>query len=232
MCRSTRVRVSLYLRDDDPARPPNQPLYWSPSWQPTRILLDEYRCRHGMGYTIIHSRMAGIESQTRYFIPLGDNLEIWELTITNQREQPANLSVFSAVEFCLWDAQDDATNYQRNYSVGEVEVVDGVIYHKSEYRERRNHFAYFACSEPLAGFDTQREAFLGAYRGWDSPLAVETGRLSGSIAHGWQPIGSHHIRLQLNAGEQRKIIYLLGYHENPEGEKFDSPPRKRSTNKK
>ena len=89
---------------------------------------------------------------------------------------------------------DDATNFQRNYSVGEVEVVDGVIYHKTEYRERRNHFAYFTCSEKLAGFDTDREAFLGPYRGWDSPAAVEKGMLSNSIAHGWQPIGAQHIR--------------------------------------
>ena len=221
----------IYLRDDDPARPPDQPLFWSPSWQPTRIALDEYRCRHGLGYTIIHSRLAGIETQTRYFIPLGENLEIWELTITNQREQPASLSVFSAVEFCLWDAQDDTTNFQRNYSIGEVEVVDGVIYHKSEYRERRNHFAYFACSEPLTGFDTQRETFLGAYRGWEAPISVEKGQLSGSIAHGWQPIGAQQVRVQLKAGEQRKIIFLLGYKENPEAEKFD-PPASQTINKR
>ena len=81
----------------------------------------------------------------------------------------AQLSIFSAVEFCLWDALDDATNFQRNFSIGEVEVEDGVIYHKTEYRERRNHFAYFACSEKPAGFDTQRDDFLGAYRGWDRP---------------------------------------------------------------
>ena len=221
----------IYLRDDDPTHPPDQPLYWSPSWQPTRTPLDEYRCRHGLGYTIIHSRLAGIETQTRYFIPLGENLEIWELTITNQREQPASLSVFSAVEFCLWDAQDDTTNFQRNYSIGEVEVVDGVIYHKSEYRERRNHFAYFACSEPLTGFDTQRETFLGAYRGWEAPISVEKGQLSGSIAHGWQPIGAQQVRVQLKAGEQRKIIFLLGYKENPEAEKFD-PPASQTINKR
>lgn len=221
----------IYIRDDDPARPPEQPLYWSPTWQPTRTPLDEYCCRHGLGYTTIHSCLAGIATQTRYFIPLENNLEIWELTLTNQRGQPASLSVFSAVEFCLWDAQDDATNFQRNYSIGEVEVVDGVIYHKSEYRERRDHFAYFACSEPLAGFDTQREAFLSAYRGWDSPLGVEKGQLSGSIAHGWQPIAAHHVQVQLNAGEQRKIIFLLGYHENPENDKFD-PPNSQTINKR
>jgi cellobiose phosphorylase len=222
----------IYLRDDDqPVSHADGPLYWSPTWQPTRRPLDEYECRHGLGYTTIRSRLGGIEAQIRYFVPLGESLEIWELTLTNQREQPASLSVFSAVEFCLWEALDDATNFQRNYSVGEAEVADEVVYHKTEYRERRDHFAYFACSEALAGFDTQREAFLGAYRGWDAPAAVETGRMSGSIACGWQPIGAHHCRVSLQPGEVKKIIFLLGYHTNPSNDKFD-PPGSQTINKR
>lgn len=219
----------IYIRDDNP--PPSGPVFWSPTWQPTRLRLESYECRHGMGYTSIRSQMAGIESFTRYFVPMSENLEVWELTLINHRDKTASLSVFSAVEFCLWDANDDATNFQRNYSIGEVEVVDEVIYHKSEYRERRNHFAYFACSEELAGFDTRREAFLGPYRGWDSPLAVETGQASNSIAHGWQPMGSQHVKVQLKPGEQRKIVFVLGYHENPKDEKFD-PPGSQIINKK
>ncbi|MCJ7722564.1 MAG: glycosyl transferase [Anaerolineales bacterium] len=221
----------LYLRDENSTTHSSEPLVWSPSWQPTRTPLDEYECRHGMGYTIIRSKKVGVEASTRYFVPLGENLEIWELTLTNQRDQPASLSVFSAVEFCLWDAMDDATNFQRNYSIGEVEVLDGIIYHKTEYRERRNHFAYLACSEPIAGFDTQREAFLGPYRGWDSPSAVEAGQLSGSIAHGWQPIGAQQVKVQLKAGEQKKVIYILGYHENPVEEKF-APQNSHTINKR
>jgi cellobiose phosphorylase len=211
----------IYLRDD--GADARQAAFWSPSWMPTRRPLDGYECRHGLGYTCIRSQLNGIESQTRYFVPLGESLEIWELTITNQRQDSCELSIFSAIEFCLWDANDDATNFQRNYSIGEVEVTDGVIYHKSEYRERRNHFAFFACSESLEGFDTQRDTFLGAYRGWDSPLAVEAGKTSNSIAHGWQPMGSHHVKIQLQPGEHKKIIFILGYHENPENEKFDPP---------
>jgi cellobiose phosphorylase len=175
--------------------------------------------------------LAGIEAQTRYFVPLGESLEIWELTLTNHRAEAANLSVFSSVEFCLWEALDDATNFQRNLSVGEVEVVDGVIYHKTEYRERRDHFAYFACSEELAGFDTQREAFLGPYRGWESPAVVEAGWTSNSIAAGWQPVGVHHLKIRLEAGEQKKVIFLLGYSENPPGDKFD-PPGSQTVNKR
>ena len=219
----------IYLRDDGAGD--SQPIYWSPTWMPTRSKLDEYECRHGLGYTSIQSLANGIRSQIRYFVPLGERCEIWELTVTNQRKTNADLSIFSAIEFCLWDANDDATNFQRNYSIGEVEVSDGVIYHKSEYRERRNHYAYFACSEPLKGFETQRDAFLGGYRGWDSPAVVEAGKTSDSIAHGWQPMGSHHVKIQLKAGEQRKIIFILGYHENPENEKFD-PPNSQVINKR
>jgi len=211
----------IYLRDNDSQMQGTEPLFWSPTWQPTQLPLDEYECRHGLGYTTIRSKLAGIEAQIRYFVPLGENLEIWELRVTNHRDQEANLSVFSAIEFCLWDAHDDATNFQRNFNIGEAEVLDEVIYHKSEYRERRNHFAYLACSEHLAGFDTQRDAFLGPYRGWDTPLAVETGGLSGSIACGWQPIGAQHIRVRLPIGEQKTIIFLLGYHENLLDEKFE-----------
>jgi len=218
----------IYLRDNNASDAARS---WSPSWMPTRTPLDFYECRHGMGYSVIRSRLAGIESQTRYFVPLGENLEVWELTVTNQRGEDADLSVFSAVEFNLWDAMDDATNFQRNYSIGQVEIVDGVIYHKTEYRERRDHFAYFACSEKLTGFDTQREEFLGSYRGWDSPKVVETGQSKDSITHGWQPIGSHHVKIQLKAGEQRRIIFILGYHENPKEAKFD-PPESQTINKR
>jgi cellobiose phosphorylase len=222
---------AIYLRDEDASAQASKPFYWSPTWQPVRRPLDAYECRHGMGYTIIRSRLAEIEAQIRYFVPLGESLEVWELTLNNHRQQAANLSVFAAIEFCLWDALDDATNFQRNYSIGEVEVVDGVIYHKTEYRERRNHFAYLACSEKLAGFDTQRQAFLGAYRGWEAPAAVEAGQMTGSIAYGWQPVGAQHIKLHLLAGEQKRIIFILGYHENLANEKFD-PPESQIINKR
>src|SRR5450756_1380266 len=206
----------LYIRDDATGE------YWSPSWQPTRTALDAYECRHGMSYTTISSAKNGISAKTLYFAPRGETLEVWRITVTNDREVPAELSLFSSVEFALWDGADDGTNYQRNYSTGEVEVVDGVIYHKTEYRERRDHFAYFACSEPLAGFDTQREAFLGPYRGFHEPLGVERGELSGSVAHGWSPHGAHHVRLALEPGETREVIFLLGYWENPRDAKFES----------
>jgi cellobiose phosphorylase len=215
----------LYIRDNNTGK------YWSPSWMPTRVQLDEYECRHGQGYSIINSKLNGIKSSTRYFVPLGESLEIWKVTLTNENESDADLSLFSAIEFCLWDANDDTTNFQRNYSIGQVEVVDDVIYHKTEYRERRDHFAYFACSEKLAGFDTVREDFLGKYRGWNEPVVVESGRSCNSEAHGWQPIGSHHVKVHLKSGEGKQIIFILGYQENPKDDKFD-PAGSQIINKK
>lgn len=215
----------IYLRDRASEE------YWSPTWQPVKKPLDTYECRHGMGYTRISSSFHNISSSITYFVALGENLEVWDLSLTNNQANTVELDLFSAVEFCLWDAMDDANNFQRNYSIGEMEVADGVIYHKSEYRERRNHFAFFACSEPLAGYDTQRDDFLGPYRGWDAPLAVETGKCSHSIALGWQPIGSHHVKLSLKPGETKRIIFILGYHENPVSDKFD-PPFSQTINKK
>ena len=205
----------LYIRDDATAE------YWSPSWQPTQTALDAYECRHGLSYTTIASTYRGIRAETLYYVPLGETLEVWRLRLANLGDARRALSVFSSVEFCLWDAQADATNFQRNFSTGEVEIADGVIYHKTEYRERRAHFAYFACSEPLAGFDTDRDQFLGAYRGWDRPAAVERGKAGGSVAHGWNPHGSHHVTLDLEPREEREVIFLLGYWENPSSEKFD-----------
>ncbi len=215
----------IYIRDNVSGK------FWSPTWQPTRNALENYVCRHGMGYTVISSTCQGIEAEIRYFVPLGETLEIWQLTLLNRRSEPADLSVFSSIEFCLWDAWDDATNFQRNFSTGQVEVEEGVIYHKTEYRERRNHFAYFACSEELAGFDTQRDVFLGPYRGWDNPVAVERGASFNSIAYGWAPIGSHHVKLTLEPGGKKQVIFVLGYHENPKDQKFD-PPESQTINKR
>ena len=215
----------LYLRDHATGD------YWSPSWQPTQTDLEEYECRHGLSYTVIASVNRGIRAETLYYVPLGETLEVWRLRLANVGGATRLVSVFSSVEFCLWDAQDDATNFQRNFSTGEVEVEGGCIYHKTEYRERRNHFAYFACSEALTGFDTQRDVFLGPHRGWAAPLAVERGSSGNSVAHGWAPCGSHHVRLELRPGEERELIYVLGYAENPVDDKFD-PPGSQTVNKR
>lgn len=211
----------IYLRDR------RDGIAWSPSWQPIQRELENYTCRHGMGYTTIASTYRGIQAQTRYFVPLGETLEIWQFQVTNLRAEPVELDAFASIEFCLWDAMDDSSNFQRNFSIGQVEIEEDVIYHKSEYRERRDHFAYFASSLKPGGFDTQRDTFLGAYRGWDRPAAVERGQCFNSFANGWAPVGVQQVSLSLQPGETREVIFLLGYHQNPRDAKFDPPGSQR-----
>ncbi|HML68022.1 MAG TPA: glycosyl transferase [Clostridia bacterium] len=196
---------------------------WNIGWQPVRAELDRYRCRHGLGYTILESAKDGLFATQETFVPVDENCELTRVSLTNESNAEKQIDLFSAIEFCLWNAMDDMSNFQRNYSIGEVEVEGSRIYHKSEYRERRNHYAVYAVNANVAGFDTDRTAFCGAYRSFSDPEAVFAGESKNSIAHGWQPIGSHHIRLTLAPGETKRYIFVLGYCENPVAEKFAAP---------
>jgi len=196
---------------------------WSPGFRPVKNKIDNYRCRHGLSYTIVTGEKNGLEAETLYFVPLGDNCEIQKVRLTNKGDKPKKFTLFSFVEFCLWNALDDMTNFQRNFSTGEVEVKDSVIYHKTEYKERRNHYAFYSVNQPIQGFDTDRDTFIGLYNGFDNPDAVMEGKSRNSIAHGWSPIGSHMLEINLAAGEERELIFILGYVENEEDEKWESP---------
>jgi cellobiose phosphorylase len=196
---------------------------WNPSWKPTRTALDEYECRHGLGYSTIRGAKDGLEVGVTYFVPLGETLEIWDVVVTNRSDRSRSVALFGFAEWCLWDAMDDSSNFQRNFSTGQVEVEDGAIFHVTEYRERRNHFAYFAASQPVAGFDTARDAFVGVHEGLDRPAAVVAGRCTGSVAHGWAPVGALQMDLRLAPGDSRRFHFLLGYAENPPERKFVRP---------
>jgi len=205
----------LYIKDGN--------TLWNPGWKPTRVTLDEYNCRHGLGYTVIKGRKKGVEAEVTYFIPLGENMEIWDLVITNKTKQKKEITLFSFLEFCLWDAMDDMINLQRNLNTGEVEVENGTIFHKTEYRERRNHYAYFACSRKINGFDTSRDAFIGVYNGFENPEAAVKGECTNSIANGWYPVGVHQVNIDLEPGERRRLHFILGYIENEQDKKFSDP---------
>ena len=204
-----------YIKDGDTV--------WNPGWQPVQTELDEYSCRHGMGYTRITGVKNQIEASLLAFVPLHDSCEINRLVITNKSDSKRHLDLFSFVEFCLWNAQDDMSNFQRNFSTGEVEVIGSTIYHKTEYRERRNHYAIYTVNCPVDGFDTSRDEFIGVYNGFSDPQVVKEGKSHNSIAHGWQPIGSHHISIDLEPGESKSYIFLLGYCENPKDQKWEAP---------
>ena len=163
---------------------------WSPGWKPCRTELDHYECRHGMGYSEITGEKNGVRASVLFFVPPGDNTELHRVRLENRSGEQRRFKLFSMLEWCLWNAEDDMTNFQRNFSIGEVEVEGSVIYHKTEFRERRNHYAFYGVNRDICGFDTSRDAFLGAYNGFDRPAAVSAGKANDSIAHGWSPIAS------------------------------------------
>lgn len=205
----------FYIKDGD--------CIWNPGWQPTKTDLDFYECCHGLGYSRFTGKKKNLQASVLFFIPLEDNCEIQWLHLKNDGDAPKTFSLFSYVEWCLWNADDDMKNFQRNLSIGEVEIEDSVIYHKTEYRERRDHFAFYGVNAPIDGFDTSRDAFLGAYRGNDHPQVVEKGACSNSVASGWSPIACHQIDLTLAPGQEKSLIFVLGYAENPLAEKWSAP---------
>ena len=196
---------------------------WNPGWQPVQTETDSYVCRHGLGYTVIESEKDQLTAKQEVFVPVDADCEIDRLTLKNKGSCEKVIDVFSYVEFCLWNAEDDSSNFQRNFSTGEVEVCGSRIYHKTEYRERRNHYAVFSVNRDIVGFDTSRDAFVGLYNGASSPQAVLEGKSRNSIAHGWAPVGSHHLSIRLAPGESTSMIFVLGYCENPEDQKFEAP---------
>ncbi|MBD3346578.1 MAG: glycosyl transferase [Chitinivibrionales bacterium] len=196
---------------------------WNPGWMPVKADLDNYECRHGMGYTKIAGERKGLQAETLFFVPPGIDAEIHRITLRNTTKSPRNIKLFSFVEFCLWDALADMTNFQRNLSCGEVMIDGSTIYHTTEYRERRNHFAYFSVNTPVAGYDTDRESFLGPSNGFHEPEAVFSAKSRNSVADGWAPVGSHCIPVTLKPGEERSLIFILGYTENPLEEKWEAP---------
>jgi cellobiose phosphorylase len=195
---------------------------WSPGWAPVKRELEHYECRHGMGYTQIMGERGGIATTVTFFVPLDTNAEVHKVSVRNTSGKRKNITLFSFVEWCLWNAADDMSNFQRNYNTGEVEVKGSAIYHKTEYRERRNHYAFFSVNAPIAGFDSDRESFIGTYHGFDNPQAVLAGKSNNSMADGWHPIASHSLDIVLEAGESKEFVFLLGYVENDPDDKWES----------
>ena len=204
----------FYIKDGDTV--------WNPGWKPTKTALDSYECRHGMNYTRIKGEKNGLRAELLFFVPLDTHAEIAKLSLTNTTDKPKSFKLFSFIEWCLWNAATDMENFQRNFSTGEVEIDGSTIYHKTEYKERRNHYAFYHVNAPVDGFDTDRESFLGLYNGFDEPQVVTEGKSRNSEAHGWSPIASHYMEITLQPGESRDLVFMLGYVENEQDKKWES----------
>jgi len=196
--------------------------YWSATWQPVRKDLDNYECRHGLGYTKIKADYKDVESEVTYLVPKGENIELHRLKLTNNSSETKKLAIFSYIEFCLWNADEDDRNFQRNLNIGEVEIDGSAIYHKTEFRERRDHYAYYAVNREVSSFDSDRESFIGTYNNLNEPQALKSGKCSNSVASGWSPIASHCIEIELKPGETDELIFGLGYIELDQEDKWES----------
>ncbi|NLK86198.1 MAG: glycosyl transferase [Clostridiaceae bacterium] len=197
--------------------------FWAPGWAPVRRTLDKYECRHGLGYTRIYGERSGIGAEVLLFVPQNFNGEVHKISIVNNSSESKNIKLFSFIEWCLWNAYDDMTNFQRNFNTGEVEFENNTIYHKTEYRERRNHYAFYSSNTDVTGFDTDRYEFVGRYNGFEAPKAVIEGKSMNTMADGWSPIASHGFDISLKAGEKKEIVFVLGYVENDVDEKWAAP---------
>jgi cellobiose phosphorylase len=195
---------------------------WSPGWKPCKTPLDKYECRHGINYTTIKGEKDGLEAECLFFVPQDTWAEIQKVTLKNNTSETKKIKFFSFLEWALWNASTDMENFQRNFSTGEVEVDGSVLYHKTEYKERRDHYAYYSVNQPVSGFDTDRESFMGLYNGFEEPEVVLNGQPTNSVAHGWSPIASHYLEIELQPGESKDLIFVLGYVENEEDEKWES----------
>ena len=223
----------FYIREELPTANGQEPkaIVWNPGWKPCKTPLDSYECRHGMNYTRITGSKNGVEASVLFFVPLKTWAEVQKLTLKNTTNSVKTLKLFSFTEWCLWNAATDMENFQRNWSTGEVEIEKTVlngssvettaIYHKTEYKERRNHYAYYALTNAKAdGFDTDRESFVGLYNGFEAPQCVMAGKPAMSVAHGWSPIASHYVEVTLQPGESKDFIFVLGYAENEQEKKY------------
>lgn len=195
---------------------------WNPGWKPCKTELDSYECRHGMNYTILKGSKNDIEAEVLYFVPLKTWAEVQKVSLKNTGTTPRKLKLFSFVEWALWNAATDMENFQRNFSTGEVEIDGSTLYHKTEYKERRNHYAYYSVNAPIQGFDTDRESFFGLYNGFHEPQNVINGAPTNSVAHGWSPIASHYLEVELAPGESKDLVFVLGYVENEQDDKWES----------
>ncbi|MGM0377613.1 MAG: GH36-type glycosyl hydrolase domain-containing protein [Bacteroidota bacterium] len=195
---------------------------WSPGWKPVKTPLDQYECRHGLSYTKIRGVKNGLAAEVLFFVPLHEWCEVQKMTLTNESGTKKKFKLSSFIEWCLWNAEDDQNNLQRNLNTGEVEIDGSTLYHKTEYRERRNHYAFYHVNAPVQGYDTDRESFVGLYNELSEPDAVVEGNPRNSHAKGWSPVASHYLEIELGSGESLELVFLLGYVENRDDDKWEA----------
>lgn len=212
----------FYLRDQQDGD------FWSASWQPVGKPLEQFQstCHHGTAYTQIVSAYRGIESEATYFIPLSQTFEVWRLKVTNTTTSRRSISIFTYCEFSNhWNTVQDQVNLQyslyitrgrmfKNPQGGNdllrITINEHLLNDPRPNVDHGQQDWLALVGAPLLGYDTSREAFLGPYRSYDRPLAVEKGACSNSEVYGENPCGSVQTGIELAPGETRELIVFLG----------------------
>lgn len=210
----------IYVRDRESKD------YWSASWQPVGKPLDKYKseCRHGSAYTIISSEYEKIKTETAFFVPLGQIFEVWKIKVTNTDSKKRQLSFFSFVEYAnSWNAMQDLLNLQYTQYIANMSFVDGIIDHGTNIHLPKNdnfaddgqgrHTFHAFLGGEVKGFETDLENFLGRYRTYANPLAVENGKCSNFVAAGDNVCGVIQVDVDLQPGESKDLVVLVGIGE-------------------
>ncbi len=202
----------FYIKDGDTV--------WNPGWKPCKTPLDSYECRHGMNYTRITGSKNGVEASVLFFVPLHTWAEVQKMTLKNQSQEAKTLKVFSFAEWCLWNAATDMENFQRNFSTGEVEVEGSTLYHKTEYRERRNHYAFYTVNTEIQGYDTDRESFIGLYNEFSEPEGCDRRQATQQLCPRMEPYRITLYRGYPAARREPRPHLPPGLCENEQDKKF------------
>jgi N,N'-diacetylchitobiose phosphorylase len=194
----------VYLRDDETGE------YWSISWQPVGKNIDDakYECRHGLSYTKFSCDYQGIYAEQTLFIPVADDVELWDVKITNHSGRPRRISVFTYCEFSYHHIEIDNQNLQMSLYASGSSYQDGIIEYDFYYEPWTHH--YFTSDVVPDGYDCLRDRFLGAYHTESNPIAVERGECSGSVELGGNHCGSLHKKLVLDRGASSRLVFMLG----------------------
>ena len=204
----------LYIADGD--------CTWNPGFRPTQTPLDRYECRHGLGYSRFRSAKNGVQADLQVFVADDEDVELQVLKLTNASTSTRSLTLYSFVEWCQWNAEDDSGNLQRNLSLAECLVDGSTICHITGYRERRAHYCFHTVNRPIVGFDTDRSAFLGEYGDPRDPAVVRARRSRNSRVNGWWPIASLAVSVTLAPGQSDELVFATGFAENAAADKWNA----------
>ena len=206
----------LYCRDRSTGK------VWSLAFQPVRSKPTRYECRHGVGYTTIRALHHGIASEYTLFVPPSDPLEVWRIRLENRSKTTRRLDLFSYLEWNLGPAPDTHREFHKLFIEQEyVEAAHTLLATKrlntiaehgrgQPWNVEWPHVAFHAASVKPAGFETDKEGFLGRHGSLSAPAALTRARLQG-VAGKWQDaIASLQVPVVLRPGQTREIVFTLG----------------------